>query len=169
MSRLHALKALSCLCLIAAGGLSLMGLASQPVSKARPSTPHATGKAGQGKKPFVIQETYRETTPAQQEKGIVGLDMLINPGHYPVVQRVFKGTPAALQGIRVGDVIMAINGVRAVNKSLWEVDTLISDVPGDVVTITILRGSNLRKVPLTVMSLSEANAQVRNNFAGLIP
>lgn len=120
-------------------------------------------------KPFVIRETYHENASNQSDKGIVGLDMLIEPGHYPVVKRIFKGTPAYRQGIRVGDTVLAINGVRTIHKSLWEVDALISDRPGELVTLTILHDVQIKKVSLTVMSLDEASAAVRESFAGLIP
>ncbi len=141
----------------------------QTISSKKATTPKATD-AG---KPFVIRETYREssleTNNPLDNKGIVGLDMLVEPDRYPVVKRVFKGTPAQSQGVRVGDTILAINGVRTLHQSLWELDALISDVPGDMVTLTLLRDGRLRKVGLTVMPLSEANASVRSNFSGFAP
>ncbi|WP_303674537.1 PDZ domain-containing protein [Vampirovibrio chlorellavorus] len=143
--------------------------AGQIASTKKP--PAATSKdAG---KPFVIRETYRENSQAANNpldnKGIVGLDMLVEPDRYPVVQRVFRGTPAQTQGLRIGDTILAINGVRTLHQSLWELDAMISDVPGDVVTLTILRDGKLRKFGLTVMPLSEANASVKSTFSGFGP
>jgi C-terminal processing protease CtpA/Prc len=120
-------------------------------------------------KPFVIQETYREALPETSDKGVVGLDMLIEPNHYPVIQKIFKGTPAHAQGIRVGDTILAINGERTVNKTLREVDLLISDIPGEVVNLIILRDGKPKKYSLTVMSLGQANSAVRASFTGLSP
>lgn len=147
-----------------------VSFSAQPVTKGKAP---ATRKAAT-QKPFVIQETYRQETgrerqPYENERGIVGLDMLIEPNHYPVVQRIFKGTPAYAQGVKMGDTILAINGVRAINKSLWEVDRLISDVPGEVVSLIILREGKRRQVSLTVMPISEANVAVRSSFAGLMP
>ena len=132
-------------------------------SSAKPIIPPKTSK------PFVIQETYRETLPETPEKGVVGLDMLIEPNHYPVIQKIFKGTPAHSQGIRVGDTILAINGVRTVNKTLREVDLLISDTPGEVVNLIILRNGKPKKYSLTVMSLGQADPTIRASFAGLSP
>lgn len=144
---------------------SLTSDAAQPVPRGKVPTP---GKVA-AKKPFVVQETYREQTPYEDQKGIVGLDMLIEPERYPVVQRVFKGTPAYTEGVRSGDVILAINGVRAVNKSMWEVDKMISDIPGDVVNLTVMRDGQLRKFNLTVMPINEASAAVQNSFSGFVP
>jgi S1-C subfamily serine protease len=149
--------------------VSLSGMlsmeAAPPVKqgKAKPVISPRTGK------PFVIQETYREALPETTEKGVVGLDMLIEPNHYPVIQNVFKGTPAQVAGLRVGDTILAINGVRVVNKTLREVDLLISDIPGELVNLIILRNGKPKKYSLTVMSLGQADPEVRNSFAGLIP
>ncbi len=145
--------------------LGASGFSAQPAPKGKTAASSKTGS----KKPFVIQETYREQKPYEDERGIVGLDMLIEPNHYPVVQRIFKGTPAYTEGVRIGDTILAINGVRAIDKSLWEVDQLISDVPGDVVSLTLLRDGKLKRINLTVMPISEANAAVKNSFSGLMP
>ncbi|WP_373533270.1 PDZ domain-containing protein [Vampirovibrio sp.] len=150
---------ISCLC--GAGFTEAAPPVKQGKAKQAP-----TAKSG---KPFVIQETYREALPGTSEKGVVGLDMLIEPNHYPVIQKVFKGTPAQLQGIRVGDTILAINGVRAVQKTLSEVDRLISDIPGDVVNLVILRDGKPKKYSLTVMSLGQTDPTVRQSFAGLTP
>jgi S1-C subfamily serine protease len=139
--------------------------AAQPLSRSNAKTVMPP-KAG---KPFVIQETYRETVSETPEKGVVGLDMLIEPNHYPVIQNIFKGTPAHSQGIRVGDTILAINGVRTVNKTPREVDLLISDIPGEVVHLIILRGGKPKKYSLTVMSLGQADPTIRASFAGLSP
>lgn len=152
-------------------GWPQMGWTAKPAPQATQKlTPKKTSETG---KPFVIRETYRESELAPSEtrddKGIVGLDMLVEPDRYPVVQRVFKGTPAQTQGVRIGDTILAINGVRTLHQSLWELDALISDVPGDMVILTILRDGKLRKFGLTVMPLSEANASVKSNFSGFGP
>jgi C-terminal processing protease CtpA/Prc len=170
--------AASLYCLSLVLTLGALSLASTPLGWSAKPTPQATQKLTPKKtsetgKPFVIRETYREsaleTSKTTDDKGIVGLDMLVEPDQYPVVQRVFRGTPAQTQGIRVGDTILAINGVRTLHQSLWQLDALISDVPGDVVTLTILRDGKLRKFGLTVMPLSEANASVQSNFSGFMP
>lgn len=155
------------LSLILMGLFSLpLALAAQPAPKGKPSKSAGKTKSPD-KKAFTIQETYREAKPFYvNERGIVGLDMLIQPNHYPVVERIFKGTPAYNQDVRIGDTILAINGVRAIDKSLWQVDQMISDIPGEVVTLTILRDGKLRKIDLTVMPLSEATSAVKSTFKG---
>lgn len=171
MRRSYIAVSLGIFMFIATLGAPILGWTAKPAPQAKQNTTQK--KSNDAGKPFVIRETYRESTmdntsPADS-KGIVGLDMLVEPDRYPVVQRVFKGTPAQTQGVRIGDTILAINGVRTLHQSLWELDALISDVPGEVVTLTILRDGKLRKFGLTVMPLSEANASVRNNFSGLSP
>ncbi len=171
MRRSYIAVSLGIFLVVATLGVPIVGWTAKPAPQAKQNSPQKkTGDAG---KPFVIRETYREsnvdTSSTADSKGIVGLDMLVEPDRYPVVQRVFKGTPAQTQGVRIGDTILAINGVRTLHQSLWELDAMISDVPGDVVTLTILRDGQLRKFGLTVMPLSEANASVRNNFSGFAP
>lgn len=169
MSGQTILKHLS-LSLILMGLFSLpLALAAQPAPKGKPVKPakSADKTKSPDNKSFTIQETYREAKPFYvNERGIVGLDMLIQPNHYPVVERIFKGTPAYNQDVRIGDTILAINGVRAIDKSLWQVDQMISDIPGEVVTLTILRDGKLRKIDLTVMPLSEATFAVKSTFEG---
>jgi predicted metalloprotease with PDZ domain len=124
-------------------------------------------------KPFVIQETYRQAPPNQTKSslpspGIVGLDMLIMPGQYPLVQDVIEGTPAFRQGVQPGDRIVAINGIAAIDKTRSEVDALISDVPGDPVALRLLRGTRLVEVRLIVASLTHVSRTVQSNYRFLL-
>lgn len=121
-------------------------------------------------KPFVVRETYRQPeTDDQGGHGVVGLDMAIRPGNYPMIQSVFPGTPAHQQGIRPHDVLVAINGTRTFNKDVNEVDALISDVPGDVISLTLLRGGQLKQVRLTVVSVDSLSREMQASFSYLLP
>jgi hypothetical protein len=123
-----------------------------------------------GNRPFVIRETYQYTPsePAPRERGIIGLDMLINPAQYPVVKAVLNGTPAQRRGILPGDVIVAINGTSATGKELAEVDAMISDVPGESVSFSILRGTRLFSVQVTIVSLAQVSQALQNSYAFLL-
>lgn len=136
--------------------------ASVPKKKSSSGSGHKAAPTGAS--PFVIRETYRQASTGKSEKGIVGVDLLIEPRHYPVIQRVFSGTPAQRSGIRPGDVILAINGSRVFDKTLWEVDAIISDRPGEQVDFTLLRGEKTRKISLRVESMSSLSGTQQQPF-----
>lgn len=122
-------------------------------------------------RPFVIRETYQQRAlpdESSRQRGIIGLDMQINPSQYPLVKAVLHGTPAQHQGIIPGDVIVAINGTSAMGKELEEVDAMISDIPGEKVHFTLLRGTRLLQVPLTVVSLGQVSKALQSSYAFLL-
>jgi C-terminal processing protease CtpA/Prc len=132
--------------------------------------PHAAMAAGG--QPFVIHETYAQALSkierdTKNSHGVVGLDLLIQKGHYPIVEGIFQGTPAAVQGLLPGDMILAVNGVSTLHKNLAQVDSLISDVPGDRVVLTVQRGQRLSQVRLTVAALEELSPNLRAEFSGM--
>ena len=65
------------------------------------------------------------------------------------VTRVFAGTPAAKAGLKVGDVVTALDG-----KSIAGADSLTAAVangtPGDTITLTIRRGGATQHVSVTL-------------------
>lgn len=122
--------------------------------------------------PFVLHERFeRQDVQNQPERkmthGIVGFELLIQHGKFPMVQGVFPGTPAAIRGLLPGDQILAINGIATMGKSATEVDTLISDVPGERVLFSIQRGARHAQVTLTVVALDSLPSLVRSDFSGL--
>lgn len=127
--------------------------------------------AATGGQPFVIHETYEQHADAPEthkaSHGVVGLDLLIQQGRYPMVQGVFRGTPAATQGLLPGDMILAINGITTFGKNITQVDTMISDVPGDRVLLTVQRGARLSQVRLTVAALDTLPSGLRSEFSSL--
>ncbi len=122
---------------------------------------------------FILKETKKRVQPSgassKTSHGVVGLDLLIQKDRYPVVQAVFWGTPAQQQGVQAGDTIIAVNGVQTIDKSRAQVDVMISDVPGEVVDLTIVRDARMRHVQLTVAALEELPAALRGQFSSLFP
>ncbi|MBI4346126.1 MAG: trypsin-like peptidase domain-containing protein [Elusimicrobia bacterium] len=70
-----------------------------------------------------------------------------------VVRQVYGGRSAAKAGIYQGDVLAAYNGVTPAGDE-FAVDAFVhwvrNLVPGDRVTLTVLRGGNPRQIPLVV-------------------
>lgn len=112
---------------------------------------------------FTIQET-RKRAAKSAGPGIVGIDMLISGGRYPVVQMVFPGTPAWDQGLQAGDTIVAVDGVQTVGKTRSQIDIMISDRPGDVVVFTVARATELKQITVTVASPADLPRNADDHF-----
>ncbi len=106
-----------------------------------------------------VQQT--EAVQTSQSPGIVGLDMVIRPGAFPVVRDVYRYSPAHMAGVRPGDLILAINGDTTMGKTMWQVDQEISDIPGDAVYFTIRRDGRVTNKELTVASLDDVHPALR--------
>jgi predicted metalloprotease with PDZ domain len=104
------------------------------------------------------------STPIIQEPGIVGIDLIISNQHYPVIQQVFPKSPAARAGLRPGDTLLAVNGETVLGKSRRQVDIMISDVPGDLVMMSIRSGRNTKQIQLRVMPLSAVSLTLKNHY-----
>jgi membrane-associated protease RseP (regulator of RpoE activity) len=160
--------------------LFLMPVAFSEIVLSSPgNTPGSTVLRGQAQKGgtavFTIQETRRHYAPQPRSAeldterprsghGIVGIDILIHSGRYPVIQAVFSGTPARKAGLLPGDTIIAVNGEQAVGKSRSTLDRMISDRPGDRVDFTIARNGELKRIRLAVMAIEDLAAGVRADF-----
>ncbi|MGH8186704.1 MAG: trypsin-like peptidase domain-containing protein, partial [Steroidobacteraceae bacterium] len=62
---------------------------------------------------------------------------------------VFPQTPAALAGLRIGDVVTALDGKRMENGRQFEVN-LYRRAVGDTVTVDVLRGGQAMRFPVAV-------------------
>jgi len=97
-------------------------------------------------------------------KGIIGVDLAIRPERYPLVRDVFRYSPAHFAGIRPGDIVMAVNGVSTQGRTSEQVDALISDKPGDLVTLSVRRGESVRNMEVMVTSLANAHPELKRYF-----
>lgn len=119
---------------------------------------------------FVRQTTQNpllEKDPSLEKKqpGVVGLDLVIKNGEFPLVQNVFKGSPADRSGLRTGDILLAVDGVSTLGKSRDEVDLQISDVPGTPVHFDVNRNGVVMQFGLTVVSLASMTQALRQYYA----
>lgn len=103
------------------------------------------------------------------QHGIIGLDLSIAASRYPMVQSVFRNTPAYNRGILPGDIIVAVNGQSTLGKSRPDVDDMISDIPGEQVVFTIARGQELKQMSVVVMALDETSGGLQASFAEMYP
>lgn len=73
----------------------------------------------------------------QRSIGIIGVKFVIAYGHPPVINRVFPGTPAAEAGLRINDIIVAIDGVPTYGLTKEECYDLIVGTPNTPVTLSV--------------------------------
>ena len=92
-----------------------------------------------------------------QNKGWAGLDLEPNEGFTGfVVKEVHDGTPAARAGIRVGDMLIALNGVSVGEENKLKLQELHAQaLPGKTFTFTMARGHKDRDLKLTLEPIPE--------------
>ncbi len=75
-----------------------------------------------------------------------------------LVGSVEKGTPADIAGLKTGDIITAVNGAPVEGSSDVRNRVGLSPV-GTTLDLTVLRGSDVRKVKVTIGKAAEARVQ----------
>lgn len=104
-------------------------------------------------------------TQAESSIGIIGVKFVATYGRPPVINEVFPNTPADRVGLRVYDMIVAVDGVPTSGLSKDEVFDLIVGTPGTQVNLSILRNGDYSAVSCTRMDINELNdARVRRDY-----
>jgi C-terminal processing protease CtpA/Prc len=112
----------------------------------------------------ISESRYQEATPKPPEKGVVGINLEIQQGSYPVIMEVYPSTPAAKSGLHVGDTIVSVDTVDVYDMSRPAVDEAIPDIPGTRVRFVVQRDGRVFPVTLTVGTLGQL---VRNDVKSL--
>lgn len=108
-----------------------------------------------------------ERMRAQVESGIgiIGVKFVMYMGKPPIINRVFPLTPAAQLGLRVNDVIVAVDGVPTLGLTKEEVYDMIVGMPGTPVTLSLSRNGDFQVVTLTRMDLNDiSDPWVRRDY-----
>lgn len=74
--------------------------------------------------------------------GIIGVKFMMTFGQPPIINKVFPGTPAFIEGVRPNDVIVAVDGVPTYGLTKEEVYDLIVGTPNTQVTLSLQRGGD---------------------------
>ncbi|MBY0449508.1 MAG: PDZ domain-containing protein [Cyanobacteria bacterium] len=104
---------------------------------------------------------------ANNEPGIVGIDLQIRVNQFPLLQRVFPNTPAAKAGLKPGDVVSKINGQSTKTLDIVTIDRLIPDRPGSLVKFEVQRQGKPLEIPITVAPKSSLPGTVQQLFPGI--
>lgn len=102
---------------------------------------------------------------AESSIGIIGVKFVATAGKPPVINEVFPNTPADKVGLRVYDVIVAVDGVPTSGLSKDEVFDLIVGTPGTQVSLSILRNGDYSAVTCTRMDINELiDPRIRRDY-----
>lgn len=102
---------------------------------------------------------------AQSSIGIIGVKFVMFTGRPPVINRVFPGTPAARTGLKIDDIIVAVDGIPTYGLTKEEVFDLIVGTPGTAVTLSLSRRGEFLAVTMNRMDLNEiTDAWVRKDY-----
>jgi predicted aspartyl protease len=86
-----------------------------------------------------------ESFDKPDEAGMCGVS-LTRPEGRTIVSAVYKGEPAAKAGIRVGDVILKLQGQDVNTYETWEIRDVLRSGHGKEITMTIQRGGKTKDV-----------------------
>jgi len=92
---------------------------------------------------------------AQSGIGIIGVKFVMFMGRPPVINRVFPGTPAMSKGLRIDDIILAVDGVPTYGLTKEEVYDMIVGTPGTPVTLSVVRKGEFLVVTMNRMDLND--------------
>ena len=96
---------------------------------------------------YTADEWAQYTRALEQQTGGIGVSME-QAGKYVEVVSVIDGMPASAAGIMPGDKIVEVDGVNMENKTVMEMQVVVTGEIGTDVGIVILRGSE--RIPLTL-------------------
>lgn len=93
-------------------------------------------------------EDYRLTTEGKYN-GIGAKGKKI--GHYVVITEVYKDYPAYKAGLKIGDQVLAVNGMDAKDKHSEDLYQIMRGIPKSEVTVTILRPGSKDKMDIKLV------------------
>ncbi len=147
-------------------------VAPKPVSAGVNQSGSSLGIPGQGK----LGSPRRNQLKAQTRNsaldagvmagiGIIGVKFEMIVGRPPTIKLVFSGTPASDEGIRINDVIVAVDGIPTYGLTKEEVYDLIVGTPHTPVTLSLQRGQDFSVKKLTRMDFNDIpDPQVKADY-----
>ncbi len=100
---------------------------------------------------YLTPSDYRLTTDEQQGHfGGIGAEVAARDGQI-VILAPLPGSPALREGIRAGDIILAVDGESLEDKTLQEAVLIIRGTVGEPVTLRVLHEGDITPVDITVV------------------
>lgn len=102
---------------------------------------------------------------AESSIGIIGVKFVATMGRPPVINEVFPNTPADKIGLRLNDMIVAVDGVPTSGLTKDEVFDLIVGTPGTQVSLSILRNGDYTAYSCVRMDINELiDPRIRRDY-----
>lgn len=122
--------------------------------------------AASPEKPAEIEATANTSVVVlKRRRPVVGM-VLDGIGESIVIKRIEKGSPAEKAGLKVGDVVQSVDGVKI--RSVYQAVTpVLYKQPGDVIAYEVQQGTATRKVTITLgggVELPHAPLEVLGEF-----
>lgn len=112
---------------------------------------------------YLPEEDYAELIGNTNEEEFVGVGLSYaqsrQSGDYRVVE-LFPGSPAEKAGVKVGDIITAVDGVGINQMGREDVSELIRGRPGTEVVFTVARGWDVQEI-----TVIRENVEIRNAYS----
>ncbi|HTN77743.1 MAG TPA: PDZ domain-containing protein, partial [Pirellulaceae bacterium] len=112
-----------------------------------------------------LEDVGTSVVVLKRRRPIVGM-VLDGIGESVVIKRIEKNSPADKAGLKVGDVVQAVEGIRI--RSVYQAVTpVLYKQPGDIVAYEVLQGETARRVEVTLgggVELPSAPAEVLGSF-----
>jgi C-terminal processing protease CtpA/Prc len=114
--------------------------------------------AGKGHKcDASTQDCLNKMAASMKNKGWVGIEYDTKENsETPIISKVVPDSPAQAAGLRKGDVLLAVNGVKYGDddKAKWKKVKAVW-TPGSTITYTVDRGGHKKEVPVKLGKLPE--------------
>lgn len=105
------------------------------------------------------------TSQVESGIGIIGVKFVLGFGRPPIINRVFPGTPAYISGLRVDDIIVAVDGIPTSGLSKDEVYNMIVGTPNTPVTVSVARKGDFIARTMNRMDFNDiADPQVKRDY-----
>lgn len=99
----------------------------------------------------------------------VGIGVEVNSnGEYPVIDTVFAGSPAAMAGIKPGDIVVRIDGQDVHGQTIDQTSNLIRGKAGTTVRITVDRGGQEMELPVVREPITIPSVRSTRLEAGIL-
>lgn len=108
---------------------------------------------GHGKCTAGTQECLNQMASNLKHRGLIGLEGDGTDEGY-VVRKLIEGANAAAAGLKVGDVLVAVNGIAYTDKEATYADGK-NRTPGKVAQVTVLRGGEKLTMPVELVGMNE--------------
>ncbi len=140
----------------------------QKVDKKNNKNGHFASGAKRGQQDSLKARVNNESAlkaQAESSIGIIGVKFVAIFGKPPVINEIFPNTPAEKVGLKVYDLIIAVDGVPTSGLTKEEVFDLIVGTPGTQVSLSILRNSEYSAVTCTRMDINELlDPRIRRDY-----